>query len=165
MVLNEHQVTHLEAGVDAAGGIGHDQGRHTQLLHHPHGENDVGQCVTLIEMEAALHADDGLAAKAARHELALVARGGGADKVGNLAVGDDVLVLDHLGNAAQAGAQNETDAGRFPNARTDIFRGFLYVIAIHQMVPPYSSLMIRRADVSALRIARSRSMVVYSPSR
>lgn len=73
MILNEHQVAHLEAGVDAAGGIGHDQRCHAQLLHHPHGENDIGQCVALVEMEAALHADDGFSAEAARHELALVA--------------------------------------------------------------------------------------------
>lgn len=83
----------------------------------------------------------------------------------NLTVGDDVLVGNHLGNAAQAGAQNQADAGCFSNACADILRRFLYVIAVHQMVPPYSSLMMRRAEVSALRIARSRSMVVYSPSR
>ena len=82
----------------------------------------------------------GLAAKAARHELALVARGGGADKVGNLAVG--MMCLSSITSAMPPRrSQNETDAGRFPNARTDIFRGFLYVIAIHQMVPPYSSLI------------------------
>ena len=165
VVVNDHQVAHLEAGVDAAGGIGHDQRCHAQLLHHPHGENDIGQCVAFVEMEAALHADDGFSAEAARHELALVARRGGADKVRNLTVGDDVLVGNHLGNAAQAGAQNQADAGGFPNACADILRRFLYVIAVHQMVPPYSSLMMRRAEVSALRIARSRSMVVYSPSR
>lgn len=94
------------------------------------GKDNVGQGVTLIEMETALHADDGFPPKRPATNWPLVARGGGADKVGNFAVGDDVLVLDHLGNAAQAGAQNQTDAGRFPNARTDIFRGFLYVIAI-----------------------------------
>ena len=36
-------------------------------------------------------------------------------KWGNLAVGDDVLVLDHLGNAAQAGAQNHGHLGPEPS--------------------------------------------------
>ena len=78
----------LVAGVDAAGGVGDDEGFAAEEAEDAGGEGDLGEGVALVGVDAALHDGDGDAGDGAEDEVAGVAFDGGAGEVGDLGVGD-----------------------------------------------------------------------------
>ena len=74
----------------------------------------------LVDVEPALHDDDGQAGQPPDHELALVARGRAHGEVGDGAVGQDHAVLHQLGEAAEAGAADEAKDRADPGPGLDV---------------------------------------------
>ena len=61
MVLDEHEIAHLEAGIDAARGIRDDECAHAELLQHIDRISDLVRRVALVAVQTALHTDDAAA--------------------------------------------------------------------------------------------------------
>ena len=99
----------LVAGVDAAGGVGDDEGLAADEAEDAGGEGDLGEGVALVGVDAALHDGDGDAGDSAEDEVAGVAFDGGAGEVGNLGVGDAGGAADVVGEVAEAGAEDDAD--------------------------------------------------------
>ena len=66
VVLDDDQVALVVQRVQPAGGVGDDQGRAAQLLHHPDREGDLGGGVALVEVEPAFHRHDRAGRRACR---------------------------------------------------------------------------------------------------
>ena len=77
-----------EVGVDAAGGVGDDEGVAAEEAEDASGEGDLGERVALVGVDAALHDGDGDAVDGAEDEFAGVAFDGGEGEVGDFGVGD-----------------------------------------------------------------------------
>ena len=111
MILDDHQVTHVELEAHAAGGVGNEQFPDADGHHHADGEDDEVHPVAFVVVDAALHGDDGLAAEGADDEIPLVADGRGDRETGDVLVGDDERVRDLVGQLAEAAAQHDADFG------------------------------------------------------
>ena len=70
------------AGVDAAGGVGDDEGFAAEEAEDAGREGDLGERVALVGVDAALHDGDGDSGDGAEDEVAGVALDGGAGKWG-----------------------------------------------------------------------------------
>ncbi len=112
MVSNEHQVPRLPARMDAAGGVGDDEGVAPQQPEHPDRVGDLLIGVALIVVHAALHHRHPLALQSAEDQPALVPRGGGGFEIRDLAVGDRHRPLYLVPQVTQAGAQDHSHFGR-----------------------------------------------------
>ena len=81
-----------------------------QRLHHADRERDLLERVAFVEVEPPFHGHDGLAGKLAADQPARVRRGRSiAGKCGMSRVGKRRLGGDLLGQAAQAGAEDDAD--------------------------------------------------------
>ena len=107
VVVNDHQVAHLEIEVHAAAGICHQQRFHTQRFHHTDGRGDVGHGMSLIKMKTPLHAHDAVPGQTAQHKTSRVPRRGGNGKAGNGGVFHKRRILQHIGQTAQPAAQDQ----------------------------------------------------------
>ena len=91
-------------GVDAAGGVGDDEGGAAEQAEDAGGEGDLGHGIALVGVDSALHDGDrdsgGGAANRSQDELAGVTDYGGEGPVGDVSVGDDGGVLDVVGEVA-----------------------------------------------------------------
>ena len=96
--------------LNAAGGVGEDDGADAEGAEHAHGEGDLGGGVALVGMDAALHDEDGFAAQRAGDDAAGVAFDGGLGEVGDVGVGDEDGIGDGVGDCAQAGAEDDAEA-------------------------------------------------------
>ena len=98
------------AGVDAAGGVGDDEGFAAEESEDAGREGDFGERIALVGVDAALHDGDGDSGDGAEDELAGVAFDGGLREVGDVGVGDDGRVFDLRGEVAEAGAEDDAEA-------------------------------------------------------
>src|SRR5208283_2965657 len=74
-----------------------------------HGESDFLSGIPFVKMHAALHHGYGDGARFANHHLSGVADGGGAREGRDIGVGDSGRIGQGIGEAAEAGAEDETD--------------------------------------------------------
>ena len=72
MVIDDHDVTHVEGRVESACGIAEDEELDAQLHHHADGEGDFAHRVTFIIVETALHGNDFAPRNGAKKQLSLV---------------------------------------------------------------------------------------------
>ena len=98
------------AGVDAAGGVGDDEGFAAEEAEDAGGEGDLGEGVALVGVDAALHDGYGDSGDVAEDEFAGVAFDGGLREVGDVGVGDGGGVFDLRGEVAEAGAEDDAEA-------------------------------------------------------
>lgn len=123
-----------EVGVDAARGVRRDERPDAEAGEDAHREGNLLHVVALVVMHAPLHRGDRLAAEAAEHETARVARRGGTRPVGYIFVGDYLRLLYALRGAAEARA--EYDGGLRPDGGFlfDIFERFFdFVPVVHRV--------------------------------
>ncbi len=120
-------------GVDAAGGVGDDQDAAAEEAEDTGGEDDLGNGVALVGVDAAFHDGDGDTRDGAEEEVAGVADYGGLGEVRDGAIGDGGGVLDRLGEVAEAGAENDGDFWRDVGQAADVVGGGLgsFVGVVH----------------------------------
>ena len=111
MVGDDHDVGDVEGGVETAGGVGEDDFFDAELAKNLNGESEGLHGVSLIVMEAAAHDEDGGAVEGAEDEGAAVALYGGDREVGNIFIIDFFFILDFFHEAAEAGAEHDSDFG------------------------------------------------------
>ena len=109
MVVDGDQLPYGERGPDASGGVGDDERGTAKEAEDARGEDDVGDGVALVGVDAALHDGDRDAADAAQDELAGVADDGGLREVRDLGIGDGDGVVDLVGKLAEAGAEDNAE--------------------------------------------------------
>ncbi len=97
MVADEHQVAGLKERIEAAGGIGDDEGLDSQARHHPHRKGHLAQGIAFVGMEAALAEHDLFAGHAAPTEAAGVAGAGGRREMRQLPIGEAAPALQPAG--------------------------------------------------------------------
>ena len=115
------------AGVDAAGGVGDDEGFAADEAEDAGGEGDLGEGVALVGVDAALHDGDRDSGDGAENEVAGVAFYGRAGEVGDLGVGDARGASDVVGEVAEAGAEDDADVGFQVRRGADVVSGGLGV--------------------------------------
>ena len=121
MVGDYHYVPYLEFLVHASGCIGDDERLYSEGPHYAYGEGDGLHVVSLIVVETALHGHDALAGKVAEDEVAAVALYGGYGEVGDGGVWNHRLILDHIGQGAETGSENNGDSGHIAHLRAEKF--------------------------------------------
>ena len=114
MVLDDHEVSHVEGQVGAAGGVGDKEVSDAQDLHHADGQHHQVHAVPFIIMDAPLHGDDRFAGQRAHNEIAFVADGRAHREAGNILIGDNQRILDLVGQLAQAASQDNAHQGLPP---------------------------------------------------
>jgi len=92
MIGDDHQVADLELRVHAACRIRDIECRDAQLVHHAHGEGDILHGVALIVVEASLHGKDIHPSQFAEDEFAAMSLDRRDGEVGDLSIGNLVLV-------------------------------------------------------------------------
>ncbi len=108
MIIDDHDVPDAERGVDAAGGVGEEEGPDAKLLHHPDGEGYLLGAVTLVIMEAALHGYHFFSSEITEDQFPGMTLHRGDREFGYLSIGNLDLIVNFGGEAAQAGAQHYT---------------------------------------------------------
>ena len=81
-------------GVDAAGGVGDDEGLAAEQAEDAGGKGDFGEGATFVEVRAALQDGDWLSGDGTEKEMSGVAGDGWPGKVGDFLVRDDGGVCD-----------------------------------------------------------------------
>ena len=123
-VVADHDQRALRvAEIDASGGVGEDDGANAHACEDADGEGDFLRGISFIEMHAALHGGDGYVAGVADDHASGVADGGRARERGDLGVGDAGGVGERVGEAAEAGAEDEGDLRAQGGAGEDELRG------------------------------------------
>lgn len=102
MVADDHQITYAEGLVDTTCGVGDEEVLDTEELHHADGEGDLLHGVAFVVVEAPLHAQHGYAREGTSDEIPLMADSRRVWEVGDLCVGDDGGILEHVAELAKA---------------------------------------------------------------
>jgi hypothetical protein len=110
VVANQDQRALLIVEIDSAGGVGEDDGADSHASEDAHGEGDLLRRVTFVKMHAALHHGHGDGGRFADDHLSGVADGGGTREGRDFGVWDFCRVGERIGEAAEAGAEDEADA-------------------------------------------------------
>ncbi|MPM16540.1 hypothetical protein SDC9_62921 [bioreactor metagenome] len=111
LVGDEHEVTGLEIQIDAAGGVGDNQGIRPKKAEHPYGVGHLFIRIALVMVHSALHDGYRFAGKGAERQPPLVAGRGGGFKMRNLAVWHSDRVFHLIPQITQAGAQDHGNLG------------------------------------------------------
>ena len=111
VVGDQHKITRMIAGVNAAGGIRHDKRLHTQLFQHINRICHLVRRVALVAMQTALHADNAASGQCAAHHASCMVGRGGYLEMRNLAVGHIDRVLHLIRQRADARAEHQRDFG------------------------------------------------------
>ena len=101
----------LVCGVEAAGGVGEDEGLAAEQAEDAGGKRDLRHRVALVGVNAAGHDGDWRVGDGTQNELAGVAFYGALRPVGDFTVGDGGGVLDLSGEVTEAGAEDEAEGG------------------------------------------------------
>src|SRR5580704_4282985 len=109
VIADDDEASLGEFFLDAAGGVGEDDGFDAEAGKNANGKGDVLRRVAFVEMDAALHASDFDAVDLADDELAGVADSGGAGEVRDFCVGDPRGAGELVSEGAEAGAEDERD--------------------------------------------------------
>ncbi len=88
VIVHDHDVAAFVERIQSAGCVRDDKQVDAEGFHHADGQGDLPGGVAFVEMEAALHGDDGQAGESAANELAFVADGSGDGEVRNIFVGN-----------------------------------------------------------------------------
>ena len=110
LVLDEHQVAGIQARVDPARGVGHDQHPRAERVHDAQREGHLGRRIPFVQVEAPLLGDDGDAAGLPDDEPARVPLHRGHREAGQIVVVHRDRRGQGVGEPAEAGAQDERDA-------------------------------------------------------
>ena len=123
---------------NAAGGVGEEEGLDAQKAHDPGGHHHVVDVEALIVVDPALHAHHRHAADIAEEVPARVARHGGHGEAGDVLIVHGGHHVHGLRHRAQAGAQDQADAGLKVGLCPDRVPGTdeLFVIVLHINVLP-----------------------------
>ncbi len=93
--------------MDAAGGVGDDEGVAPQQPEHPDRVCRLLVGIALIVVHPALHHGHRPARQCTEHQPALVARSGRGFEMGNITVGHSDGVFHHVAQKPQAGTQHQ----------------------------------------------------------
>ena len=119
VVADHHQRSGPERRIEPAGRIReHDHAR-AEAAEQQHRLDDEPRRVALVEVEAALEHDDGLAAERPEQQPADVARGRRGRPARQLVERDGDGVLEIVGEAAQPRAQDDPDLGHERRSRAN----------------------------------------------
>jgi len=109
VILNDHDITDLEALIKTTSSVGHDDSLDTEGSHNLDTEHGVLGGPTLVEVETTAEADDILGTKLTDDELILVTHNSGVREVGKFGVIDDNGVDNLSGKVGQARTADNTD--------------------------------------------------------
>ena len=140
VVCNKHQIARLPVQVDAAGGVGDDQGIAAQQAEHPHRVGHLLIGVALVVVHTALHNSHLLPLQGAEHQLTLVAGGGGHLEMGDILIRHGNGVFHNIAHVAQAGTQDHGHlGGKAADLAADVVRALLVLgkRVVHKACPPY----------------------------
>ena len=108
MVFDDHQVSYVEIQVGSSGGIGNEEGFDAQLDHDADGKDHLVHSVALVEVDAALHGEDGFSSQLSGDKVALVSHGRGDGETGKGTVRDDNGVFYDIRQAAEAAPEDDS---------------------------------------------------------
>ena len=108
MVTDDHQITYTEGLVDATSSVGDEEVLDTQELHHTDGEGDLLHRITLVVVEASLHAEHRDTRERTCNKVSLVTDGRRVREVRNLGIGDDRGVLEHIAELTQTATEDDS---------------------------------------------------------
>src|SRR5215472_9649460 len=123
MVADGDQSATAVAGIDAACSVGHYNSLDSHAGEDTNRKGDLLCGIAFVKMDAALHSSDGDACQVADHEISGVTDGGAARESGNLDVGYADSMMELVGEPAEAGAEDESDACAKWRARQNGLRG------------------------------------------
>jgi hypothetical protein len=106
VILDDHDISHLEVGVQATGSVRDDQKLDTHQAHHTDRKSDLVHRVALIVVESAAHANALNATNSSEHQLTSVTSDSGTGEAG------DILVLEgngRLQTVTQTGQARSAD--------------------------------------------------------
>uniref|UniRef100_A0A182XS15 Uncharacterized protein n=1 Tax=Anopheles quadriannulatus TaxID=34691 RepID=A0A182XS15_ANOQN len=109
VILNEHDVADAVAAVDGTGRIRSDQVRTADQAHHTHRHGTLRQRVSLVVVEASLHAEHGHTGQIAKHQPSQMASHGRDGEVRDRLVVEAVHIGQLLGQRAQAGPADDAN--------------------------------------------------------
>ena len=139
VVGDEHDVAGLEGGVQAASGVGHDEGLHTQGAHDADWKGHLLHGVALVEVGPPPLDRNLFALQPPNDQIAGMPLHGGDREVGNLGVGDGLRLRHLIGQGVQPGAGDEADGWPMPRARPDERRCFLDLLSGEKLAHHHSS--------------------------
>lgn len=111
VIGDQHQVAGVETGVEAACGIGEDQGRHAELSKDPNRQRHLLHRVALVEVCATLHDDDRLVLQFAHDQPPLMAGDSRDGEMRNSAVAEHGRLVHLVGQGAEPGAKHYRHRG------------------------------------------------------
>jgi len=111
MAVDDHQITDLEAGVEAAGSIGNDQSFRSESMHHANGKLDFLGTPTLVSMRASLHEYDGYPADITQDQSPSMSCRMRYGKAWYVCVGNGLWMQDLIRQTAQATSQDNGHLG------------------------------------------------------
>src|ERR1700722_5969287 len=103
MVIQQHEITLLIPGVEAARCIAQQKAADTQRFQYPHGKSDLLHAVALIIMEPALQNDHFLSPQPADDQLPLVGFDSGMGEMRDILIGDLLLNIQLADEGTETG--------------------------------------------------------------
>ena len=125
VIADDHQVAGGPARLEPARGVRDEHAGDAEPRHGPHAVHDLPERVALVDVHAALHADDRYVVDVTEAEVAGVPDHLRRGQVGERLVGN----LDELGQAvgerAEPAAEDDADARNEADLRADRFYGLV----------------------------------------
>jgi hypothetical protein len=111
VIGHDHQRARAERGIQPAGRVGQDDDPRAEGVEEQDRLDDEPRVVALVQMEPALEHDHGPPAERAEEQPADVPGCGRRRPAGQIAERDGHRIVEVVGQAAQAGAQDDADLG------------------------------------------------------
>ena len=128
MILDQHEIAYLEAGVDAARGIRDDERLNAELSQHIDRIGDLVRRIALVAVQTALHADNAAARERAADQTACMVGRGRDTEMRDIAIRDADRLLDLLRERAEARAEDDADLRDERQLSAQEIRRLLYFI-------------------------------------
>ena len=162
VVVNHHQGALCEEGIDAAGGVGENQGLDAQHAHGADREGDDPGVVPLIGVGAARQRRDGTALDPADDETAFVAGNPGGGPVRQLPVGHRDGGRQRAREIAEARPENNRDCRDVRDLRANHLSRLLDSVVVDHVPRDYSR---NPAIVAVMKFASVPANIARRPSR
>lgn len=114
MVVNEHQFTHREPGIETAGCTGDDQGLYAQSVQNANRESNVIERIPLIQVTAALQDEERNRPQMAANQPSGMTQCRGNGPAGEFGVRNPPIDPQGVGKAPQPGSEDDANASHGP---------------------------------------------------
>ncbi len=132
MILNDHDVSDIEIGIESTSSVGDHQQFHSHQSHHSDGKDDLLHRVSLVKMESSSHAHTLNASNGSKNKLSHVSSDGCIGKSGDFRVLESFTVLKTFTQTRQArSADNSNLWSIFSIRQQEVSNNFIRVRHFH----------------------------------